>query len=195
MEEIISKWKALNVASATVEYDCGGDSMENIEIEVCDKEGNSVEAPELDSMLEDEMYRQVQFYEVSDGYYQGESGTVTITLEGDGEDETLVFEKDAEYEYSEESTHDTEYTAECEEVKLLEFITLIEDDSEMKFIKDCILTAAQQAALADEVVKLRKAVIREVDGLEPPADGWTALWTVATGELSITYRYTRYEKE
>ena len=104
MEELIKKWKEYNIDRAKFEFTCGGDSMNNTELVFYDKDNNKVEV-DFNSEIENEIYDNITFYDASDGHYQGEAGTVTVTLvEEEGEEPCFQFDKDAQSEYSESYT-------------------------------------------------------------------------------------------
>lgn len=97
MEELIKKWKEYNIEKAEFQFYAGGDSMGDTDLMFYDKDSVEVDVEEdFKGKIEDQIYKNVEFYENSDGHYQGESGTVYIELE---EDE-LQYTKDAQSEYS-----------------------------------------------------------------------------------------------
>jgi hypothetical protein len=104
MEELIKKWKEYNIDRAKFEFTCGGDDMNNTELVFYDKDNNEVEV-DFNDEIEIEIYDNITFYDSSDGHYQGEAGTVTVTLvEEEGEEPCFQFDKDAQSEYSESYT-------------------------------------------------------------------------------------------
>lgn len=104
MEELIKKWKEYNIDRAEFEFTCGGDSMGDTELFFYDKDNNEVEV-DFNSEIENQIYNNITFYDASDGHYQGEAGTVTVTLvEEEGEEPYFQFDKDAQSEYSESYT-------------------------------------------------------------------------------------------
>lgn len=91
MNEIIRIWKECGVHEAEFHFDCGGDSMNETSWVFLDSKGETIDSSSLsviESQLESDVYDNIQFYEASDGHYLGESGTVNVTLndEGDGFD-------------------------------------------------------------------------------------------------------------
>lgn len=91
MEEMIRIWKECGVREAEFHFDCGGDSMNETHWVFLDSKGKTIDSSSLsvvESQLESDVYDNIQFYEASDGHYLGESGTVNVTLndEGDGFD-------------------------------------------------------------------------------------------------------------
>jgi hypothetical protein len=106
MENIIKRWKELNLENAVLEFYCGGDSMGDTTWYLKNKEGVNVNDEEIESWLNDEVYNQVEFYVNSDGHYQGEAGTVTVELETNGDDEDFTFSKSSQTEWSESVEND-----------------------------------------------------------------------------------------
>ena len=103
MENIIKRWKELNLENAVLDFNCGGDSMGDTTWYLKNKEGVDVNDEEIESWLDDEVYKQVEFYVNSDGHYQGEAGTVTVELEND---ETFTFTKSSQTEWTENVQND-----------------------------------------------------------------------------------------
>lgn len=103
MKELIEKWKELNIDRAEFQFSCGGDSMGDTELYFYDKDNKEVEV-DFASEIENDIYNNVTFYDASDGHYQGEAGTVTVTLVEEEEEPYFQFDKDAQSEYSESYT-------------------------------------------------------------------------------------------
>lgn len=102
LQEAIKEFKDKGVSRGEMEFSAGGDSMSDYTITLFDENDNEVNNVDvLVSFLEDEIFRRVTFYEVSDGHYMGESGVVHIELNGDDEDEDFYFSKSAEAEWNE----------------------------------------------------------------------------------------------
>jgi hypothetical protein len=120
MEELIKKWKEYNIDRAEFEFTCGGDSMGDTELVFYDKDNNEVEV-DFNSEIENEIYDNITFYDASDGHYQGEAGTVTVTLvEEEGEEPYFQFDKDAQSEYSESYTDRIQFEFSKEQYDYLE---------------------------------------------------------------------------
>jgi hypothetical protein len=127
-------WKKLGITSCTMEFSCGGDSMNDYSFTFytnnkSKKKGapavTEILCPELLDYFENEVFRNVDFYEASDGHYQGEAGEVLIELDESDEDEPMfTYSKSAQSEFT-ENTND------------IEGITLTED--EIKFINDNVI--------------------------------------------------------
>jgi len=103
MENIIKRWKELNLENAVLDFNCGGDSMGDTTWYLKNKEGVDVNDEEIESWLDNEVYNQVEFYVNSDGHYNGEAGTVTVELEND---ETFTFSKSSQSEWTENVQND-----------------------------------------------------------------------------------------
>ena len=99
-KQILERWKYLKIRQGDFKFNCGGDSMGDTEIVFEDENGNVFEDAELANYFEDEVYRNVTFYEASDGHYMGESGNVYITL--NDEEDDFEYSKSAQSEFSEQ---------------------------------------------------------------------------------------------
>lgn len=127
-------WKKLGITSCTMEFSCGGDSMNDYSFTFytenkSKKKGapavTEIECPELNTYFENQVFHEVNFYEASDGHYQGESGDVLIQLDETCEDEPMfTYSKSAKSEFTETASN-------------IEGITLTED--EIKFINDNVI--------------------------------------------------------
>ena len=84
-QEAIKLWKELKIESGTMEFSCGGDSMNDYSFTFYGG-GKEIESSELKDYFDDAVYKHVEFYVNSDGHYQGEAGTVEITLDNDDDD-------------------------------------------------------------------------------------------------------------
>jgi len=103
MEKLIEEWKEKGVDRAEFEFSCGGDSMNDTSLVFFDKESKEViMSNESRETLDNDIYQEVEFYENSDGHYQGESGTVLV--EFDVEENQFAYSKSATQEWSESFT-------------------------------------------------------------------------------------------
>jgi hypothetical protein len=96
-------WKDLGITSCTMEFSCGGDSMNDYSF-TFNKGSKKVEGDELNDFFDDEVFRNVDFYVNSDGHYIGEAGEVHIELDDESDDEeehTFTYSKSARSEFSE----------------------------------------------------------------------------------------------
>jgi hypothetical protein len=128
----IMLWKKLGITSCTMEFSCGGDSMNDYSFTFytnnkSKKKGapavTEILCPELETYFDNEVFNRVEFYVNSDGHYQGESGNVEITLDEESNDEEeheFSYSKSAQSEWSERHIEviEIELTK-----KMVEFIT------------------------------------------------------------------------
>lgn len=109
-QEAIKEWKELGISRAEFEFSCGGDSMNDTTLNFYNEKNKVVQSSNLEDYFDNEVYKNVTFYEASDGHYQGEAGVVTIELdeESDNEEEhDFTYSKDSEAEYNETFTEVT----------------------------------------------------------------------------------------
>lgn len=99
MEEAIKIWKEKNIVEGTMEFSCGGDSMNETSFSYLTADNETIYDSELDSYFDDAVYHHVDFYVNSDGHYIGEMGQVQIVLE-EGEEE-FTYTKNSSSEYNE----------------------------------------------------------------------------------------------
>ena len=124
-EQMIDKWKELNIKSCSMEFSCGGDSMNDYTFTFYTNDNKEVDGEELTDYFETEVFNEVEFYEVSDGHYIGESGVVEIKLEEEDDEEPhFSYYKDASYEWSE---------------RYLGQMNVPLTDTELSFIKEKVL--------------------------------------------------------
>lgn len=153
MDNIIKRWKELNVDEAKFTFSAGGDCMNATEMALYNENGERIHDTELENWLVEEVYDHVNFYECSDGHYLGEHGDVTIGMDDNGKD--LYFDKYSRSEYEEDATN-------VEEVKVEDWVKesiLAKIDSisgnpygndqhEINYNGDCILTDKDEEALS-----------------------------------------------
>jgi hypothetical protein len=148
-ENIIKIWKEKNIDHVNFNFSCGGDSMNDTSIEIFDKEGEFVQDSELETYFDDKTYNNVEFYENSDGHYQGEFGVVTIEFDEDEND--FTYSKSSSSEWSESSVNEAEIELTDEEAKFVaDYVLNInggEDDIQTNYKKDFILTNEQEETL------------------------------------------------
>lgn len=101
-KKLLQRWKELNVKNATFDFDCGGDCMGETELTIINNDEESVEDENFEKLLESEIYRNVEFYEASDGHYIGEKGTVNICFDDELND--LVYDKMSTSQLEEQKT-------------------------------------------------------------------------------------------
>lgn len=153
MDKIIKLWKELNVDEAKFTFSAGGDSMNNTEMALYDKDGERIHDTELEDLLSEEVYDHVTFYEVSDGHYLGEHGDVIIGMDDDGKD--LYFNKFSRSEYEDTATNVEEVKVEdWVKESILAKIDSISgnpygnDEHEINYKGDCIFTDKDEEALS-----------------------------------------------
>ena len=158
--DIIQIWKENNIEKCVMEFSCGGDSMGDTEFTLYDNEGNQVSNDDITDYFEHHIYDYVDFYEVSDGHYMGESGTVTIELdEYDGEP-SFTFSKDAQSEFEETFSGTMDFKLTEVEVKLLEEkisnFNKSEWDSQVfiNYKDDCVITDEEEVILNDLIKRI-----------------------------------------
>jgi len=196
-EQAVKEWQDLSIDKCEVEFDCGGDSMGNTDFTFYSN-GNMVTnvSQELQDYVENKMYDQCSFYQNSDGHYQGERGTVNITLEQDDDDTySFVCQKYATAEYNET------YTI-IEEVKLtpkqIDYINKnistiwggSDDHTQIIYKRDFILTDEDEELEED----LKKQIENVAENVEPDVEGEVQEWYQFTTnddnkleELTIDY--------
>jgi len=148
--EIIKLWKELEVVDVHFEFSCGGDSMNDTTIVINGKDGETIENQELNDYFDSEVYNRVEFYVNSDGHYQGEAGTVYITLDEEGED--FDYSKSSQSEWNEniESTITVQLpvgAAELIKAKVLNINGGEGENPNINYKQDCIITDDEEALL------------------------------------------------
>lgn len=155
----LEKWKEHKVDHVDFIFSCGGDSMEDTSIEIYDKEGKLIEVPEIENYIDEAVYDNVNFYECSDGVYMGESGTVTITLNEDDEDD-FDYVKDSEEEWSEHTPFTEKIQLTDEEVEFIDKYVanfngnMGDGDYNVNYKTDFVQT--------DELVALEEALMKKL---------------------------------
>jgi hypothetical protein len=171
--ELIKLWKELNIRECIMEFNCGGDSMGEVSYVLYDNNNQMVDNPELTDHFESEVYKQVEFYEVSDGNYMGEYGQVIITLEEDDEDENggyFSYDKQATAEW--EDTFSSEVKVELTEqeldvIKKIENINYTSWDAtpNVNYKEDCVITDEEEVILDKLLEKFKtEAEDAEIEG-------------------------------
>jgi hypothetical protein len=121
-EEIIKIWEEHEIIQVRFEFYCGGDSMGDTMFHFdtdSDEKLPSKVVSELEAYFDDEVYRNVEFYEASDGHYMGECGNVYIEL--NEKEDGFYYTKSSESEWNESVDND---------------IVIKLSDEETKFIRD-----------------------------------------------------------
>jgi hypothetical protein len=186
-KEIVKIWKENNISRINFNFSCGGDSMNDTDIEIFDKEGELVEIQELVNYFDDEVYKKVEFYVNSDGHYMGESGCVEITLCEDDEEPYFNYSKDAQSEWNEHFTGQAIVTLTDEETAFVsEFVDNINgggDGFTINYKKDFIVTDRQEKLVAELEIKIDKVAYDfEPEDAQGEASDWITYTTNEDGE-------------
>jgi hypothetical protein len=159
--DIFQLWKKYDINRVLCNFTCGGDSMGDMDWEVVDEKDKTLkfsEVSEITDYFDGEIFNKVDFYEVSDGNYMGEYGTVTITLneEGDGFD----YHKESYSEFNEQYSDIMDVTLSDREVELVkEYVKNInggDGDIILNYKKDGILSEED-----DEILDSLKERIKD----------------------------------
>ena len=184
MNEIIELWKKLDITKGEFIFSCGGDSMNETEFRFWDSKNEEVEDSELENYFESQVYKEVDFYEVSDGHYMGEFGTVIIVLEEDDDEPYFSYDKESQSEYEERLSEVMKYELTDDEVKFItekvQSIVGGEDGQAINYKGDCLLS--------DEEVELSEKLLDNLwntagDYEFENADGEPQEWFVFTTSI------------
>lgn len=189
--EIIELWKKLDIQRCEMEFSCGGDSMNETDFTFYDSQDNQVDADELESYFENEVYNQVEFYEVSDGHYMGEFGQVVITLEDEDDEPFFQYDKQAQSEWEEREIEVMKYDLTDSEVKFLtekvDSIVGGEDGQAINYKTDCVLSDEEEELseklLQDIADAANEYDFQDADG--EPQDWFTFSTDTGDGEIEI----------
>jgi hypothetical protein len=154
-EQAIQIWNEKGITECVMEFNCGGDQMNDYTFTFHTNEGD-VECEELNTYFDEEVYKNVEFYVNSDGHYMGEAGVVNITLE-DGDD-NFSYSKDAESEWN-ETFSEVAYFKLTEDYKKfiedkVQSIVGGEDGETINYKGDCILTDDEEQMTEDLLSEL-----------------------------------------
>jgi hypothetical protein len=178
LENAIQKWKSLNITECSMEFNCGGDQMNDYTFTFRTKEGE-IEDDELHDYFDNEVYKNVEFYVNSDGHYMGEAGYVYIKLEDD--EESFSYTKDAESEWSETFTEVGHFklTEDYKNFVQSKVQSIIggEDGEGINYKGDCILTDEEE-----EIAEKIQSELHDFASDLPISD--------AEGEPSDWFRFT-----
>jgi len=160
-KEAIKEWKAKGIERCNMEFQCGGDSMNDYTFTFFDKDEKELESDTLNAYFDEEVYKNVEFYVNSDGHYQGESGNVEINFEEDVDNEDggyFSYAKSSESEWN-ESFNEVGYCelTEAEQQFVKDKIHSIvggNDGEATNYKGDCILTDEEEELLASVVSKI-----------------------------------------
>lgn len=144
--EAIQLWKERNIQRCEMEFNAGGDDMGEYTFTFYG-EKDVIEAEDLKDFFDDEVFKNVTFYQNNEGEY----GTVTITL--DNEDETLfIYSKISWTDEQESITEPSDIELTPEEMALLRdkierFIFMYDESPVYTYYKDCILSEKEMETL------------------------------------------------
>jgi hypothetical protein len=178
-EQAIKIWKENNITSGNFEFSCGGDSMNDWNITFTDKAGNEVENEDLKGFIEDDVFKNVEFYVNSDGYYIGEAGNVSIELNEDDND--FNYSKSAQSEWN-EIEHIIAYVdLTDEEVALLKAKVFNINGSyntitTINYKNDCILSTKEHETLTALIEKIDEVAANT----KPDTDNFDEEWYIFT---------------
>jgi hypothetical protein len=166
MEKLIEEWKEKGVDRAEFEFSCGGDSMNNTSLVFFDKEDKEViMSNESRETLDNNIYSNVEFYENSDGHYQGEYGTVLV--EFDVEENQFAYSKSATGEWSESFTDIVKIEITPELHKFCkEYVLEISGESDfldIEYAKDFYINSEKLEMLKD----IQEIINEAIDNHEP----------------------------
>ena len=183
LNEVIELWKSLNIKRGEMTFACGGDSMGDTSFIFYDENDNEVESDELTSYFDGTVDNHVEFYVNSDGHYQGESGTVEITLDdSDSEEEDFSYVKNSQSEWSESCRNIMEVELTDEMVNFIkENVSNINGGRDggivVNYKKDLILSDADEK-LVEELQYLIETETSEYDPDDvPEIDEWYTFTT------------------
>ena len=157
MEDIRILWKSHNIEYAIMEFDCGGDSMNHTEFHYYTKNGKEIEeVRDLTIFFNDEVYRYVDFYQNSDGHYQGEAGQVKIELE----DYDFTYSKSSQSEYNESEDDKIDILLTADELFVVnEYIKTIFGDSQ----RDPQIVYKRDCFLSEETIDKIEKLVNKID--------------------------------
>jgi len=184
-------WKQLGITSCTMDFSCGGDSMNDYSFTFYTKNKSKkkgapavteIECPELETYFDNQIWKEVEFYEASDGHYIGESGSVEILLdESDEEEPVFTYSKSSQAEWNERAINVIGITLTKKEVDFINNYVLNINGGEsasavVNYKKDFIMT--------DELETIKSGIETKIDD---EARDYTP---DVTGELDDWYSFT-----
>jgi hypothetical protein len=186
-QEAVQKWNELGIDHADFEFNCGGDSMNDTTLNFYDKKGKVIlkDTDTLNDYFDNQVYKNVTFYEASDGHYQGEFGVVTIELDDssdDVEEHDFTYSKDSQAEYTENFTEVLQIKLTDEQVVFIEKNVSnmnggMDERTIINYKRDFIMTDDDERIEND----IKELVDNEADSCE---------FENAQGEATDWYRYT-----
>lgn len=207
MSRSVELWKELGVARAEFGFNCGGDDMGETTLNIYDDKDELIENNELEGILDSQVYQNIEFYQNSDGHYEGESGTVFITLNDEGDD--LEFVKDGTGEFNETNLDTLQVELTPEMVKFIQdnVLNMNGDNTNIvvNYKRDFIMTDEQQLLQTE----LEELIKEKTNDFTPNVDGelndWFSFTTNDEGEeltfednllnIQMSNSYTVYRED
>lgn len=196
-------WRELGISHANFEFSCGGDSMNDTTLTLIGEDGEEINNAEIEAYIDNEVYNNVEFYVNSDGHYQGESGTVEITLDESGEE--FEYSKSSQSEWEEPYSSEIKIGLDDKDIEFIKAKVLNINGSSDEFVvnykEDCILTDEEEE-LAEALESKMQDVLSH---FQPEPDnvvqGWYTFTTNVEGkditfegnEINVTITNNVYE--
>jgi hypothetical protein len=190
-QDAVQEWKRLGITSCTMQFSCGGDSMNDYSFEFCKDGVGKVESKELTDFFDNEVFKKVEFYDASDGHYIGEAGSVEIVLNGTGEEDDEYFfsySKTSQSEYNESFTETIDVKLTEEEINFIEskVLRIAGDEGTDPFCvykRDCILSK-REMEIRDELGQKLNKIAQEHEFEEASGDAQEYYqWEINTDEM------------
>ena len=184
-ETIIKIWKDHKITQARFEFYCGGDSMGDtmfhFETENNEELPNSI-YDELVGYFDDEVYRNVEFYDTSNGHYMGEMGNVYIEL---NDNEDFNYNKTSESEWNETFVSVINIPLTSDEREFVEknvssIVGGFDDSPMINYSRDLIITDKSEKLIEELLQKVDEKTQEFVPDFENEFGG---------GELQEWYTY------
>lgn len=204
--DIVKLWKDKKVVMVTMNFSCGGDSMNDTDFIVELEDGTEETDGELVDYFDNAVYQHVEFYENSDGHYEGEAGTVEITLDED--DDEFFYSKSSTSQWNESDSIDVYIPLTSKESA---FIKAHVDNiyggedihTTINYKHDFILTTPMEKLVKKLETRLDEKINNERISLDVEnLNDWYTFTTNEEGELEIednkltvhlNYSYTEYK--
>ena len=184
IQEIIKLWKELGVDYVHFEFSCGGDSMNETSIKIYNSKHFEIDSNEIRIYIDDVIYRNVEFYDASDGHYIGESGFVKIRLTEDEED--LDYLKVSQSEWCEKITSEIQVLLTEKEVQFIKDKVLNINGQEgattTNYKQDCILNDEEERFVTSIEEKIENACMNFSPDILNDTTDWYIFSTNETGD-------------
>ena len=184
IQEIIKLWKELGVDYVHFEFSCGGDSMNETSIKIYNSKHFEIDSNEIRIYIDDVIYRNVVFYDASDGHYIGESGFVKIRLTEDEED--LDYLKVSQSEWCEKITSEIQVLLTEKEVQFIKDKVLNingeEGATNTNYKQDCILNDEEERFVTSIEEKIENACMNFSPDILNNCTDWYIFSTNETGD-------------